>query len=128
MRTKSMLLTAFLALATIAYGQTTLSVNIPFAFTAGGKLLPAGQYEITTSAEDPIVRVFSTAKKTEAFAKVLTRLAAAMHTTPQDAHLIFDKIGENYTLSEVWLPDTDGYLLSATNQKHEHRVINIPRK
>jgi hypothetical protein len=128
MRTKSLvLLEILLAVATLASGQVTLTADIPFAFNAGGKLLPAGQYEIIPSASEPVIRVRNVANRTEILDKIVTRTAAAVHTTSADAHLVFDKIGDKYTLSEIWIPELDGYVLSTTNEKHEHRIINIPR-
>ncbi len=29
-----------------------------------------------------------------------------------------------YTLSEVWEPGTDGFLIHITRGKHEHRVVH----
>lgn len=40
-----------------------------------------------------------------------------------EPHIVFDKIGERYFLSEVWLPGADGYLLHATNEKHTHQHV-----
>ncbi len=121
------LLSLCFVLAGLAYGQTILKANIPFAFTAGGKVLPAGQYDVLTQPSGAPMRVRSADGKTAVLVTIVTRLAGAMHTTPKDSHLIFDKVGENYFLSEVWIPGVDGYLLSSTAQQHEHRVIDIPR-
>ena len=59
---------------------------------------------------------------------VLTRTAGAIHNTPADAHLVFDKVGEAYTLSEIWFPGTDGYMLNILKEQHEHRVVDVPVK
>jgi hypothetical protein len=58
---------------------------------------------------------------------ILTLLGAAIHTSKQDAHIVFDKVGEVYTLSEIWIPGEDGLLLVATKGKHEHKTIDVPR-
>ncbi len=55
----------------------------------------------------------------------LTRVAAGMHTSPADGHVVFDKIGDAYTLAEIWIPGQDGYILAVTKAKHEHRIINV---
>ncbi len=55
----------------------------------------------------------------------MTRLSGEIHTTPQDAHLVFDKVGDTYLLSELWIPGEDGYLLQITKGAHEHIVLNI---
>ena len=62
-----------------------------------------------------------------AIAMVLTRLAGGLHTTPQDAHIVFDKVGNNYTLSEIWPLNGDGYLAYMTKGKHEHHTVNVPK-
>jgi len=128
MRIKSLaLISLCFVLTSLAYGQTTLKANIPFAFSAAGKVLPAGQYDVVTAPGAAPIRVRSADGKDAVIVTIVTRLAGSMHTTPKDAHLIFDKVGENYFLSEVWIPGVDGYLLNSTAQQHEHRVINIPR-
>ena len=101
-----------------------LKAMIDFPFTAAGKVLPAGQYEFSRDTMAPVFRVQGE-DKSFVMAPVLTRLSAAIHTTPGDAHLVFDKVGETYFLSEVWIPGEDGYLLHAEKGKHEHKVVNI---
>lgn len=108
-----------------AYGQTTVSSNIPFAFTAAGKALPAGQYNFVRDNNDEVIRVAGPVKGPSVMAVVITRLAGGMHTTPQDAHIVFDKVGEKYFLSEVWIPGVDGFLLHITKEKHEHRIQDV---
>jgi hypothetical protein len=121
------LMSLCLILAALAYGQTPVKVSVPFQFNAAGKTLPAGQYEILRTAGDANLRLVSADGKSSAIVTIVTRLAGAMHTTPKDAHLVFDKVGETFYLSEFWNPGEDGFLLSTTAQKHEHRVIDIPR-
>ncbi|MCL5743400.1 MAG: hypothetical protein M1541_05655 [Acidobacteria bacterium] len=111
-----------------AYGQPmVVKARIPFAFTVEGKVLPAGQYEFTPNINSDAIRVVGSGKGTGALAMVITMLSGAMHTTPQDAHIVFDKVGNTYTLSEIWEPTGDGYLVHATKGKHEHQVVNVPR-
>ena len=59
---------------------------------------------------------------------VLTRLAAGIHTTKQDAHVVFDKVGDKYTLSEIWIPGIDGFVLNMIKETHEHKILNVPIK
>ena len=46
-----------------------------------------------------------------AIAVVMTRFGGGLHTTPQDAHIVLDKAGNNYSLSEIWPLNGDGYLV-----------------
>ncbi len=128
MRTKLLVASLFLISTVVAmYAQTvSLRANIPFAFTAGQKQLPAGEYSFTPTANGETVRVAS--NKDTALALVLTRMAAGIHTTPKDAHVVFDKMGDQYFLSEIWIPGVDGFDLHNTTQKHEHQIINVPVK
>jgi hypothetical protein len=116
----------FVLLAVVsAYGQTTVRANIPFAFAAAGKTLPAGQYDFVRDTSDEVIKVAGPVKGPTVQAMVITRLAGGMHTTPQDAHIVFDKVGEKYFLSEVWIPGVDGFLLHTTKEKHEHRIQDV---
>jgi hypothetical protein len=127
MKTKIMVTMALMALLAVAsaYGQpSSIKVKIDFPFTVAGKALPAGQYEFVRDNTALTFRVQGEGK-IGALASVLTRLAGEMHTTPQDAHLVFDVVGNTYLLSEIWIPAEDGYLLLATKGQHTHKVINV---
>lgn len=130
MKTKIVLTIGVFALfaTTLAYGaQPLVQSSIPFQFTAGGKVLPAGQYEFASDIQAQVMSVVGTTRGPAAAVPIITRLAAGMHTTPTDAHIVFDKVGDTYTLSEVWVPNLDGFLLHATKAKHEHKIVNVPR-
>jgi beta-xylosidase len=60
-------------------------------------------------------------------ALIQTRIAAGIHTSAQDAHIVFDKVGNSYLLSEIWAPGIDGYMLNVTKEKHEHMIVNTPK-
>lgn len=111
--------------ASAAYAQPlVVKAQIDFPFTVEGKVLPAGTYEFTRDDAASAFRV-TDGGKNAALALVLTRLAAVTHTTSEDAHVIFDKVGDAYTLAEIWLPGLDGYVLASTKGKHEHKVVNV---
>ncbi len=118
-----------LLVAALAYAQTPIvTANIPFAFTVENKTLPAGKYEFIPVDASRDMKILAADKKGEAsFAPIITRLASGMHTTPEDSHVVFDKVGDVLTLSEIWPVGEDGYLLHATKGKHEHRVVNVPK-
>jgi hypothetical protein len=103
----------------IAHAETA-SFNIGFAFTAGGRALPAGRYQIEINASGPVL-LRGNAKDSGVILSVLTRLGPRdMKTTKE---LVFDKVGDKVTLSEIWLAGEDGYLLVATPEKHTHVVV-----
>jgi hypothetical protein len=131
LKSKSLLLISLLTLlaAVSAYGQSDLlRAKIPFAFSAGGKQFPAGQYDISHASGALSFKIASQDGKNSAMVLILTRTAGAIHNTPADAHVVFDKVGETYTLSELWFPGADGYMLSTMKGQHEHRVVDIPVK
>jgi hypothetical protein len=124
-KTKILVTVSFLTLLAVvsAYGQNAITANIAFQFTAGGKMLPAGQYQFIRDANDKTFRIAGP-KGASALVPIMTRLGAAIHTSPQDSHIVFDKVGESYTLSEIWIPGQDGYMLNMMKEKHEHRTVD----
>jgi hypothetical protein len=120
---------AFTILLAATFGSAQsqkVSSKIPFEFTAAGKVLPAGQYEVKYDAERSLVIIKSSEKGPVVNMPILTMLAGAMHTTPNDSHIVFDKIGNKYFLSEIWIPGMDGIDLLSTKEKHEHEIVNVP--
>lgn len=133
MRTRTLVVSSLLILVVglLAFGQFGQSgpvkATIPFAFTVSGKVLPAGQYAFAPGSNFETLEVRGPNTASSAIVAVITRLAGALHTTPQDSHVVFDKVGNNYTLSEFWPLTGDGYFLFATKGKHEHAVVTVPK-
>jgi hypothetical protein len=114
----------FLLTAFAAYGEESLIVNVPFAFTAADKQLPAGKYDVTFQATVPDDLVLRNAKgDMEMNVPVITRLAQRADLTKKEDSMVFDEVGNKKVLSEVWLPDFDGFLTSATKEPHTHKII-----
>ncbi|MGB8959678.1 MAG: hypothetical protein WCC00_11785 [Candidatus Aminicenantales bacterium] len=127
MKTRMILTVGFFALlaAAAAYGQNaTIRAQIDFPFIVEGRTLPAGTFDFVLDDTASVFRVTGGGKEMAA-AQVLTRTAAGMHTSPADGHVVFDKMGEAYTLAEIWIPGQDGYVLAVTKAKHEHRIVNV---
>lgn len=114
-----------LCLIPAAAQETAVVAKVPFAFNAGKQALPAGDYEVRLDQSNEAVRVMSLTTKKEFFVPFVTRLAAPVHSEPTGAHLVFDKVGNVYTLSEIWWPATDGILVHATKGPHEHHVLHL---
>ncbi len=128
MKTKILLAVSVLTLltATSALAQLqSLRANVPFEFTVGAKVLPAGQYQFVRQTGDASIRVTGADKGQAAVAMVVTRLWGGIHTSPQDAHLVFDKVGNSAFLSEIWIPGIDGFLVHSTKGKHEHQTVDV---
>ncbi len=130
MKTKIVLAICFLALVAMAAGSAQAGLNIradiPFQFVVKGTTLPAGQYEFVRRDYDQAIEVVPATKGPSTIALVITRLGQKIHTTPKDDHIVFDKVGNTYFLSELWISGEEGFVLYITKEKHEHRTINIP--
>jgi hypothetical protein len=70
-------------------------VDVPFDFTVGDKLLPPGAYEITT-AMSGVIEIQNRGKHVA----VLTP-ASPDNNTSQTGKLVFDRLGNQYFLSEI---------------------------
>jgi hypothetical protein len=117
-----------------ASAQVTLSneefiqpqvIDTTFPFEVGGKVVPAGKYDIEQMTQELLV--FRPVKGPAIEAKVVTRLAQPA-TPLVEPKVIFDKVGDKYIASEVWLPGRDGFLLVGTKEKHTHHAIKASPK
>jgi len=94
-----------IALFTLAALSTTVGAmaqgraaraTVPFDFTVGDKLLPAGNYEITAPSTG-IIEV----QNRDAHVTMLAATTYDSHQSGNGGKLVFDKIGDQYFLSEV---------------------------
>ena len=116
---------SLLGVASLAFAQDDiLEANVPFPFHINSMTFPAGQYEMRIDWADRRVTVIG-GQHAPAIELFVTTLAPSPHTTATDAHVVFDKVGTTYTLSELWAPNVDGILLHATEGKHEHEVLHV---
>jgi hypothetical protein len=127
MRTRFLALAGVFVLLTSAltYGAPSIKADIPFPFAVSGKVLPAGNYTFVVDNNSRTIAVTGTGQGS-AVEMVLNRLAAGIHTTSSDAHIIFDRVGDNYFLSEMWIPGLDGFELRTTKEGHQHQIIDVP--
>jgi hypothetical protein len=102
-----------------AFAQATLRVDIPGAFTAGGKVVPAGAYEFVEQTPDVILMRPVSAKGPQVELPVITRLASSNDT---DSKVVLDKMGTSAMLSEIWIAGQDGYLVYAAKGPHTHQT------
>jgi len=107
------------------FAQEASIASIPFSFTVGTKVMPAGRYEIKVT-EQSVLTLTPTVKGSGIAIPVITRLAA--QNADKDGRFVFDKVENNYYLSEVWFPDTDGYLLRDTKPVHTHNIVKAQKK
>lgn len=109
------------------FGAELIKAEVPFAFKVGAKTLPAGEYEIQLDRQGESVTVLGVAKVkgSSAVEPIITSLAPTAHSDSTHSHIVFDKVGSVYTLSEIWRPGADGILVHATKGPHEHHVLHL---
>ena len=98
--------------------------DIPFSFMVSGKSLPAGPYQFAESANGNEITVSSTSGKTSLMAPVVTRLSSR---TAEESEVVFDVVGKDYYLSEVYVPGYDGYQLKGAPGQHTHIKIKTKK-
>lgn len=76
--------------------QHEVRATVPFSFTAGGKVLPSGDYSIT-SVRDNTIEIRSRAQR-------VVMLSAAFATVDQSRNgsvLVFERHGDQYSLRKI---------------------------
>jgi len=105
LRVTSILALVMAFTAVSAYGQSNIKRGtfvVPFDFNVGKKVLPAGVY--TVSSESAVVRIQSRDHK-----RNLVAMPYRIGTTSNpDAKLTFQRYGDTYYLSQIWLTDGIG--------------------
>ena len=98
-------ITGMLALAVLgahgARAQEPVLANIPFAFTAGKMALPAGEYRVQESAQGSFMLLI---QRTDRSAATYVISNAVEVNKPQtQSKLIFQRSGNHYYLSQIWV-------------------------
>lgn len=101
----------------------SLRAKIDFPFSIGTKVLPAGEYSFRLNESNDMFRVEGGGKE-EGLVPVMSRLASDTYSTAKP-RLVFDEVGGKYFLSEIWVQEADGFLISATKEKHTHKVVEL---
>jgi hypothetical protein len=102
--------------------DTIIDANIPFQFVVGKATLPAGKYTIKQmddSEDTPNVIEISSAD-----GRVRTLFDtenASLDAAPKKSEIIFDKIGNNYFLSQIFL-EGENYGVQAEESRMEKKL------
>ena len=112
----SLMVMSMMFIATGAYAQSFAKADVPFAFNVGAAQLPAGTYEIKTLSQDGN-QIAIQNSKTHASAVSLARRDGSRNT---ESKLVFDRIGNQYFLSEVWKDAGVGMIVPTS--KHEQEL------
>ncbi len=98
--------------------------NIPFAFYADKMVMPAGTYAIRPNFEGTEIELRNTNGPKVVLVRAITTLSA--RPTLTTAAVAFDVVGQNYYLSEFYVPGMDGLAFNGAPGKHKHEVI-VPK-
>jgi hypothetical protein len=110
----------------MASAQDMVIADVPVKFMAAGKAHDPGKYELRATEDLMAVELVPPAGPAEPMLTI-TRLAGHEESAAE-GRLVFDKVGETYYLSELWIPGSDGFLLHATKGTHTHHTIKIHKK
>ncbi len=101
-------------------------IEVGFPFEAGSKTAPAGKYEL--SQPEPDVLRLRSSSGLDYDMPVVTRLARPV-TPLKEGRVVFDRVAETRWVSEVWVPNADGFVIGITKQPHTHEaVMATPKK
>ena len=104
--------------------KNQVKAKVAFDFHVGDKLYPAGSYQVLRRYPMATSLVITNDEGDETSLPVIALLARQEH----DAHsttgnLVFNRVGDERVLSEVWLPGEDGYLVYGTVEPHQHQIV-----
>jgi len=97
-----------------------LNVNIPFTFTIGDKVMPAGDYAVRCTNPSSDVKVLQLTNS-NGHESALIRTNSVIGKNEDNAKLVFNRYGDQYFLAQVWLAsDSDG--MQALKSRTEKRM------
>ena len=89
-----------------AQSDRRIEANIPFGFIAGTETFPAGEYTFSRPNENsPHVLLIRSADNHAALFLIVE--GAYTMKTPKETELVFNKIGDEYFLSKIWIVGED---------------------
>lgn len=108
--TKSVLMIALAlgvaAISASAQSYDHITAKIPFAFTVGGKTLPAGTYTVRHLGFNAPALLSLNGRDSQVIASGFTNAIQASEASAQ-TKLVFHKYGDQYFLSELWIVGDD---------------------
>ena len=102
------LMSSLLAILTVSsvYAQSNQeqTANIPFSFTVGSKVFPAGEYVVAhlNPQSDKAALLIKSADGRMSKIVLMTPVQAG--EAQESARLVFNRYGEQYFLAQVWTP------------------------
>ena len=125
MRTFVMLVTAALLVALSAFGQQRVRFDVPFEFSVGNAVMPAGQYDVTVAAGT--MRTVITCVDCKAGALLLPVPGNEDSEPATTGKLVFNRYGGSYFLSAIWAPGASvGAALPMSKSEKERALKALP--
>ncbi|MBZ5583617.1 MAG: hypothetical protein LAQ30_15690 [Acidobacteriia bacterium] len=97
-------LTLLAAATAFAQSGSVMHADIPFEFSVGKTVLPAGHYDVRPNYMNGILFLGCRECKAEAMVQTIGTQSMSMQTSGK---LIFHRYGDQYFLSTVWSPGSD---------------------
>ncbi|HEY0722982.1 MAG TPA: hypothetical protein VGD41_03100 [Pyrinomonadaceae bacterium] len=98
--------------------DATITANIPYAFVVNNTTLPAGKYVVTV-AETTDLRLLEIRSADNKLAVLFDTEPVNVNRTKRTSELVFDRIGDTYFLSQVFLSGDEGGNELAKSKKQQ---------
>lgn len=122
------LVLVFVVAAPLYAGSTLnheMTVTVPFAFSAGDKVLPSGDYTVQLNPERGTLVLRGENRKPV----MLLTINKESDSSPQRGKLVFVRYGTTFFLSEVWNQDNaTGQTLTRSAREKEMAKENQPEQ
>ena len=109
--------------------DVTIQASIPYTFNVGNTRLPAGQYKVKVAGDKDLnlMEIRSADGRTSVFFETVT---AVSNEIPEATALVFNKIGDEYFLSQVWLGGhrTENQLFESKTQQNAKAGEKVAEK
>jgi hypothetical protein len=100
-------------------GELTVSIRQPFK--AVGRDFPAGHYRVLADDKnDQYVNFRNLDTQEDMAIQVTTRLSPR---EGENGSVVFDKVGNDYYLAEIYIVGMDGFFFRGAPGKHKHLVV-----
>ena len=126
MKKQAYMILAALVLTTVAglsavkaqvNANTGMVANIPFEFSVGSNILPAGEYTVRSINSNSATKVLQI-RSTTGSASALVMTDSVIGKIKDNAQLIFHRYGNEYFFAQAWMP-ADSVGMQAPQSKAE---------
>lgn len=115
------MLILFAAAAGFAQEVHKVTVDIPHPFSVSGQPFEAGRYQVELPGRTHTVVIIRSVDGKSGAHALIMRSIAAPGSPAEKARLVFESVGGQYVLSEVWMPGHEGFMLAGVQSDLERR-------